>query len=312
MSAKSTYMNTKCCVYYAELPNYLLGGLLQDSRDSLKEGQDIARKLIEAKVGISPYGIRKPVWYKKFEKEKKKRSDVNSMTQEEKEKLRCPFYGKDGNCTTWAYREHCCSTHFCFSVGGKSGTEFWNKFDKFLHKSEAVLAQYAATKLGCSVALNKENLADESLNADDNNRVINEKKYSQIWSSWAGKEEEFYIASYEVIKSLTKAEYLSIIDEEIETTIPEFKDLISQFKENIIPNNLKWNNETQIELMPNNLVKVSTSIGSHELEMTKLPILQAFDGSKELIKMVHLAFKVDSYFTKDIFKLMEIKALEVA
>ena len=42
-------INTKCCVYYAELPNYLLGGLLSDKRESLAEGRMFARKLIKEK-----------------------------------------------------------------------------------------------------------------------------------------------------------------------------------------------------------------------------------------------------------------------
>ena len=308
MHQASNRINTKCCVYYAQIPNYLLGGLLIDNRASLKAGQDIARKLIKEKKGISPYGIRKPIWYKSLEKETKLNPKVK-MTTAEQIVLRCPFYGKDGNCTTWAYREHCCSTFFCFSVGGDSGQTFWGGLDKFLRNVEKKLAQYAAQQLGCMQSLEKENLKNNTLNADDKNKKVNKKRYNQIWEGWNGNEVEFYIQAYKIIESLTQEEFYEIIDEKIANISMKVKDQISIFKQNIIPDNLVWNKNTKIVTVNKTKVKLITLSGSHEINLKKLPILQAFDGTKSLMFVAHLAFRANNNLAKDISKLIEINVL---
>lgn len=308
MSPTSTYINTKCCVYYAQLPNYLLGGLLQDKRKGLTDGQKIARKLIRDKRGISPYGIRKPVWYKAFEEENKIKEEKNTSHQV-KETLRCPFYGIDGNCTTWAYREHCCSTYFCFSVGGNIGKTFWENLDKYLMKIEHKLSSFAAKELGCTYLLSKENLNSNALCADDKNKKIDIERYKQIWAGWQGNEEAFYIAAYQLINQLTPKEFSSIIGLKLMNEASNLKALLHQFNENIIPDYLTWNPNTKIEIVDKKKVQLSTKWGNYEVAMTTLPLLQAFDGSKLLSNVAHLAFKAKNSFADDISKLMEIKVL---
>ena len=211
MSPRSKNKNTKCCVYYAELPNYLLGGLLQDERPALQAGKAVARRLIKEKMGVSPYGLRKPVWYKKKEEQDKKKPYDADTAQQQYEALRCPFYGVDGNCTTWAYREHCCSTYFCFSVGSESGKKFWNHFDQYLFRAEVKLARYVAQELGCTHSLEKDQLNGNALNADDQQKNIDQQKYAQLWQGWEGTEEAFFIAAYHLVKELSPEKFSQII-----------------------------------------------------------------------------------------------------
>ncbi|MFT6961907.1 MAG: Fe-S-cluster containining protein [Flammeovirgaceae bacterium] len=308
LSPKSTNIDTKCCVYHAELPNYLLGGLLQDGRESLQEGKKRAKEIIASKLGVSPYGIRRPSWYRAFEKTTKQNKE-HQMTQSDKETLRCPFYDK-GNCTTWAYREHCCSTHFCFSVGGDTGQKFWKSLDKYMAQTEKKLARYIAKELGCTHPFVDKWQGASALRADDESRGVDEAKYQGLWESWNGTEEEFYLASHEKLKEITPQKYMEIMGDNWQNRTEELQDLLANFNSSIIPDYLVWNKETKIEKADDNKVTLTTSTGKCEIGMRKLPILQAFDGQKSLLQMSHLAFKAQASIAKDISTLIEIQVLQ--
>lgn len=308
MPKKSVFANTKCCVYYAELPNYLIGGLLKDARPSLQEGKKIALELISKKVGISPYGIRKPVWYKSYEKEFSKKT-LKTFSKEESEMLLCPFYGKEGNCTTWAYREHCCSTFFCFSVGGDDGEKFWSETDTFLHQVEKLLAQYAAKKLGFEISIDDKSLDGNLFNADDKDVKVDQKKYEQIWSGINQSEEDFYRNCHSIIESLSKEEFKAILGDYFDQSTEKIEGLIEKFNNNIIPDFLIWNKQTEIKHVSDFIVELSTPKGSRKVKINKLPILQLFDGKKSTADIAHLAFKAKASFSNDISKLLEIGVL---
>lgn len=301
------FVNTKCCVYYAQLPNYLLGGLLMDERPSLQEGRARAIALIAAKKGISPYGLRKPAWYRKFEKATKFKEN-SPKTQKENETLLCPFYD-NGNCTTWAYREHCCSTHFCFSVGGDDGQKFWKKLDKYLIRTEKKLAQYAAKTLGCSHPFVDEWKGNKALRADDQNQIINEEKYKSLWAGWQGSEIEFYKAAYQLIETLTPEKYLEIMGEDISEKNREITRLLDTFQNSVIPQYLVWNKETEVTKLNNNEILLSTSKGAYKINMQKLIFLHTFDGKKTLMQVVHLSIKMNRTLAKDISSLIRLKIL---
>jgi len=303
---KSSFVNTKCCVYYAELPNYLLGGLLSDNRESLGEGKIKAKELIKSKKGISPYGIRKPMWYRSEEK-KMNDKPILQFSKEEAETMLCPFYGADSSCTTWAYREHCCSTFFCYSVGGKKGEDFWKGFDSYLIDVELKLASYAAKKLGCKVILDAENIKSDQLNADDSDQNIDLKKYAQIWEGWHGSEEEFYVESYKIVKSLSKEDFDGIMGDTKMSN--QLSELLVDFKKNVNSEKLLWNDKTEIRKVSDFIFELSTSKGSMKIKANKLPLLQLFDGERSLIDMTHISLKANASIYNDLPKLLEIEVL---
>lgn len=308
LSPKSTNINTKCCVYYAELPNYLVGGLLQDNRESLQEGKRRLKKILASKLGVSPYGIRRPSWYRAFERETKN-IESYQMNRAEKETLRCPFYD-NGNCTTWAYREHCCSTHFCISVGGDEGQKFWKSLDEYMVQTERKLARYIAKELGCKHPFVDKWQGASALRADDLQQEIDEEKYDSLWLGWRGTEEEFYLASHEKLKEITPEKYMEIMGDNWQERTEELESLLANFNNSVIPDYLVWNTATKVSLSANKKVKLTTSEGEHEVGMRKLPILQGFNGSKSLLEMSHLAFKAQASIAKDISKLIEIQVLQ--
>ena len=310
LSPKSTNINTKCCVYYAELPNYLLGGLLQDQRESLQEGKKRALAIINSKLGVTPYGIRKPSWYRKFEKEKKVNKQ-HTMTQEEKETLRCPFYGDDGGCTTWAYREHCCSTHFCFSVSGDKGQKFWKKLDNYMHQTERKLAMHIAKQLGCTHSFVDKWLGASAIRPDRLDQSIDEQKYQALWAGWKGSEVDFYLQAYEYAQSLTQEDYLTIMGENWEEITQVTHNLLKDFQAAEFPDLLIWNTETQVSKIPDTQkVTLTTALGNMEVPISKLPILQAFNGKRTLTEVAHLSFKMKLSIAKDISKLFELNILK--
>ena len=121
----SPYLGTKCCTYYPELPNYLVGGILQDERPEMQEGKRRLRSILASRLGVTPYGLIHPFQYALLDKTiRDSRKNQYDWTAEEVATLRCPFYNQ-GWCTVWDYREHCCSTHFCTSVGGTKRRTSW-------------------------------------------------------------------------------------------------------------------------------------------------------------------------------------------
>ena len=88
---QNPFINTKCCTYYPEMSNYLIGGLLQDP--GWTEGKNRMRALIKSRKGVTPYGLIRPKGYDLLDKELRTLHPADTgWTQREVEALRCPFY----------------------------------------------------------------------------------------------------------------------------------------------------------------------------------------------------------------------------
>ena len=140
-------------------------------------------------------------------------------------------------------------------------------------------------------------------------KTVDLDKYQKIWKGWDGSETDFYIACHQLIGQLTANKFNEIIGEKMVHEAMELNKSLTVFNNNIIPDKLIWNPSTKIEIINNGFVLLSTALGNHKVRMTKLPLLKAFDGSRELMNIAHLAFRAKNNFSNDISKLMEIKVL---
>jgi hypothetical protein len=303
-SAKRAQVNTKCCSYYPQLPNYLVGGIL------LGNNPNVAKQIIKKRLGVSPFGFRKPLWYKKYEKAT--RLNKNYMLKSSDcEILLCPFYDQ-GHCTIWPHREHACASWHCFSVGGDAGRDFYNQLDYILHYIERKLAKYVANELGCKISLEHKDLNSSALNADDELKQVNQSRYEQLWAGWNNSEEAFYIEAYYLIQNLTQERFSLIMGNKLNELSENIQQALSIFWDNLLPKKLKWNPATKITELEFPFVQLNTDLGKHRLNITKLPILQAFDGSRSTVEVAHLAYSANSSLSSDISKLLDIDVLVIA
>lgn len=287
-SPQSPYINTKCCNYYPHFANYLVGGILQDTRSAMKEGQKRVRTLINSKSGVTPYGIIPPNWYKEATKKKEINEKNRRLTTQENDELLCPYFDH-GNCTVWDYRENLCSTYFCNSVGGKSGKNFWKKTNEYLKMAENSLSLHALHQLGFPAAHPK-TVHIEHRNFEDD--VFETDKYVELWQKWAGKEEQFYIASYELIATLDEAKFRSICGYKHDILEDGITELLTKFKNNLIPDVLVFNPDTKVEQL--NAAEIRLCVGDNKMIVSPIIYahIQKLDGKTTTKDLIDLGFKL--------------------
>lgn len=220
---------TKCCTYHPDLPNYAVGGILQDQAADAAEGRLRVQTKIAGRVGVLPTGIARP---------KKHRLMYNNGHDAfgHATSLRCPFYIEEGGmCSVWKYREAVCSTWFCKYEHGAQGQLYWNAVCDYLEHLQEVLVRYSLTQLGWPVtelfgvewgdpfAIGNNRLSNRPLGPEDlDERAPRESLYRRIWGAWVGREAELYAQCYEISKKVTRGDvrrlggyHLELLEERI-------------------------------------------------------------------------------------------------
>jgi Fe-S-cluster containining protein len=241
--------DTKCCTYHPRLPNYLMGGLLSDPNPDLAEGQRRVRERIASRMGVTPQWIKTPAKYNLL---------YNSSRQffGRSRSMRCPYYEENnpaGNCTIWAYREAVCSTFYCKYVAGADGRKFWMTLKTYLTLAEIQLSRYTTLKLLPEYILSGRDKPEPAgvLSAEDlDDKALPDKEYAELWGKWAGREEELYRASYELVRQLTAEDFEKIIglDGVVEQTVLEKHYRAVTAPE--LPRVLKFNPSATVQWLP--------------------------------------------------------------
>lgn len=191
--------DTKCCTYYPKLPNYLIGGLLEDGDEALAEGQRRVREKIARRVGVSPQWLRAPAKYDLLYKHSR---DTFGRAGS----LRCPYYVEDGGaCSIWRYRESVCATYFCRYVAGADGHAFWMSYKRYLSLCEIQLSRYALLQLYPEWVLRHGEHPPSAPPVDAaalDERDGDELEHLDDWGDWHGREEELYRQCHRVVAEL--------------------------------------------------------------------------------------------------------------
>lgn len=199
--------DTKCCTYYPRLANYLVGALLSDDTPSMDEGRRRIREKLASRVGVTPQWVKPPAkWTLLYEAA---RGAFGKSTS-----LRCPYYEPtQGHCTIWAFREAVCSTFFCKYVAGADGRKFWMSTKQYLALVEIQLARYSLLQLMPEYILaGKDAPVTPTLSPQELDETApSEKEYAALWGSWAGREEELYKRSFELVRGLSAEQLQTIL-----------------------------------------------------------------------------------------------------
>lgn len=287
--------------------NYAVGGLLQDNNPLLSEGQEKAKTIIHSRQGVTPYGLLPPEMYD-F-----KRTKVNELIQQAiefevtadysrklAEDLLCPYFHQ-GFCTVWAYREHCCSTHFCISVGGEDGKAFWKAVDDYLIVTEQKLSKYAMLELGWDAQqVLTERVTSGLLGVENEHGQVDEEKYRHLWGSWAGKEEEFYRQSYQVVTQLDEQQFQRIMGLDHDILLKRIHLTHQAFVHPVVPDLLRLNAEAEFIPDADGWVDVKMADGyRRRIPRFAEAVLRAFDGQRGTSAILAEFGPLGEYFKRD-------------
>lgn len=216
---EADYFNpkTKCCTYHPAIPNFLVGGILKDETPELAEGRRRMLARLEARIGVTPafvgptakqdllYGASKGVAFG--------RSTA----------LICPYLTDDGRCSVWRYRESICSTFHCKYDGGLQGFHFWKALKNYLAIVEMRLGRWAAFAIARDVVQPRSEQGKITLEELED-RPPSDAAYAKMWGTWQGREREYYIACFNKVRNLTRAEFVNITDTpEAKTALDELR-----------------------------------------------------------------------------------------
>ncbi len=198
---------SKCCTHYPNLPNYLIGALLEDESPELKTGKSRLLSELSRRVGTLPHGLFRPRKFAFLIRHSPDSFGRSNM-------LICPFYERDdGVCTLWPYRNGVCGTWFCKYIDGEDGRLFWLSLRKFLVHVEECLSWHIMMKAGwpADTILYKQS-HDAMLTSEDmDEKPIKPCLYKKLWHEYAGREEEWYRNSCRIMEDITPDKFLSII-----------------------------------------------------------------------------------------------------
>lgn len=200
--------STKCCTFHPALPNYSLGGLLQDDSERGAEGRRRVLAKLHARVGVTPAGILPPARVLLLQRHGKQGFG-------RAERLVCPYLDREhGACTVWAQREAECATWFCKHNQGFDGRAFWKQLRDYLVSVHVTLGTWTMRELGIDPDRIAEGFGPrlESLDVRDlDDRPPTDAEYRRMWGNWAGREREFYGAAYDMVRALDRDGFAALV-----------------------------------------------------------------------------------------------------
>jgi hypothetical protein len=201
--------STKCCTFHPQLPNYLVGALLEDASPELEEGRRRAREHIASGVRITPRWVAPS---------RKLRALYRAARHEafgRSEELLCRYYD-DGRCTIWRYRESYCSTFFCKHVAGEDGRQHWRRLRAYLDEVERILARHFAQEIAPELVEPKPIMTLEELE----DAPIHPRDYARWWGAWEGREEELYREAARRLAEMTREQLDALLSKEARRRLP--------------------------------------------------------------------------------------------
>jgi hypothetical protein len=212
----------KCCTYYPQIPNYLIGSLLSDTSEAMQEGVSRVQEIIRSKVGITPTFLCPPVAY--AERYKAFYQFNFGLAGD----MICPLNDRsNGNCTIWKHRNAVCSQWFCKSVGDQIGRNFWDASRDYLDGVEQLLSIYTAKELGIKIPKEYK----DSFQADERKGGFDEEKYQRVWGEWYGKEEWYYKECNRLVSELTSEKFEEFFSNRLEPFMSAMQAKMNTFKE---------------------------------------------------------------------------------
>lgn len=194
--------STKCCTYFPELPNFLLGGLLADSDTDPRIRETLETQINQATLA-SPLGLKPPPLLRLAYEAGREACFGKS------EALTCPYLLPEdgGMCGVWRHRNSVCTTWFCKHIKGQVGAHFWREVASLLQELESALSMWACGQLLPANRLSElASLRDlptsQRVSADLTGSLA--AQYSRAWMGWRNASRaDFYVRTFELVERMT-------------------------------------------------------------------------------------------------------------
>jgi hypothetical protein len=202
---------TKCCTYFPDLPNFLVGRILADEDPATAAGRARVEAGLES-VSCTPHGLHpaaaRSLLYRAG-------GDAGFGRARA---LRCPYYQEEegGLCGIWQHRRSTCVTWFCKHVRGAVGLRFWQALYALLAAVEEQLAGWCIVELDpgsealrrCFASSGDRN--EPPLDAAQLDDVADAAGRRALWGRWYGREREYFQQCGERVAALGWEQVLAI------------------------------------------------------------------------------------------------------
>ena len=176
----------RCCTYFPQIPNFLVGLALGD-----RNSEPFVKKLIENGSALPEGSQFSPKQFydstKEFTDELFGRSTL----------LTCPFMDpEEPVCGIYPYRNSLCATFFCETDHGDKGVEYWDKLQALVGQIETSICQWVMDEIGLdakSYIERMNSLSDKIGELSDPSSgtwSLSIRKF--LWGEWFGRECEFF------------------------------------------------------------------------------------------------------------------------
>ena len=270
---------SKCCTHYPNLPNYIVGGLLNSTDPGYEDGRQRIRKQIDERIEVTPHGILRP----------KKYHFLLTHTQLDyfgrSEWLICPYYHREkGMCTVRPYWNATCNTWFCKYIEGYDGRAFWLTLKKYLKSIEDVLTQYALFKMGWDPSkIDRNKPVERHLTVEElDEKPLGNKDYRLLWGEWEGREEDFYKDTFKIIRDISSIDFERITGISQTVMLEELKQSYKKIMNNEPPGILKRNPKLQVKSRGEDSVILIcySPFDPVEVPNSVYEMLDSFDGKR--------------------------------
>lgn len=215
--SQSFLPTTKCCTYTPQIPNFLVGRILNDRAPEMERGRTTTLGRLAERQAVTPLFLGRSIEYERRYMGSRERY-FGRMAG-----LRCPHYVEEGGlCSIWRHREAVCSTYFCKHDRGDVGVSFWLRLREFLTEAEAELSRWSALSLGIDPAVvlslsNKESLPSilKQLEHEANEPHLGRDAHRSLWGDWVDREEDFFAESARLVAGFEWHQISSIGGQEL-------------------------------------------------------------------------------------------------
>ncbi len=271
---------SKCCTYLPDIPNFLVGRILDGPTSKKGRATVVAR--LDAKIAVTPLGLRIPKPYGLLYRHAQKSEGFGRTPS-----LLCQHYleAEAGTCGIWENRTSICSTWFCKHVRGAIGYEFWRSLEPLLSAIERALARWCILELDVGLAALRLLSARIPDDGSDDVRGAqmqhDDEMYRSFWGSWLGKEQTFFRECARLVNALAWNDVLRIGGVEVEAHARIVRELHRGLSSNELPERLKMGT-IRLVAMAGDHTRIATYSDNDPLDVPTqlLPLLERFDGRR--------------------------------
>ncbi len=201
--------DAKCCTYWPQLPNFLVGAILSDTDPDAMAGRERVATLISDTDCATPLGLRPSLSFQLRHDHAPEDFFGRTTT------LRCPFFAvESGGCSIWKHRNSVCATYFCKIERGAVGLRFWRTLRDLLTAVEQELSLWCLSELKLQadatglLIQSTQAAGPHGLQTLDGGRIA--ETHRRLWGDWDGREREFFESCAGLVSALEWRDVLSI------------------------------------------------------------------------------------------------------